>query len=105
MKGLKKSGDWLSRKIARESEDGVAWVGWIDGHLNQKKLLRKLGVRGAMMWKLDESGGLFEQCICDTATMERLRKDYPLFWPGCFTGVLADGSQLDKDDKRYWKMS
>lgn len=102
MKGLRKSGDWLEKKVARESNDGIAWVGWIRGHRRQKKQLRRLGVRGAMMWSLHNPyGGIFEYCICDTATMERLLKEYPLFWSRTFTGVDIDGNQLPRERQVY----
>ena len=97
--------DRLGRKIAAASDDGISWHGWIRGGRKQKRELRELGVRGLMLYTLsDAHGGVYEQCLCDSPTMQLLLTDYPLFWPGTFTGCDVNGDQLPGERQKYWKM-
>ena len=95
--------DKLGRKIAAASDDGICWHGWLSGKYNQKRQLRKLGVRGLMLYQLcDGTGGIFEYCVCDTPTIELLREQWAPFSPSTFTGCDINGDQLPREHQNYW---
>lgn len=70
---------------------GRNFVGWIEGKLQDKRKLRKLGVKGRMKYNLNLR--CFEHCEIDEDIVDNLRKEHPPFWSPAFTGVSLNGSQ------------
>lgn len=84
----------------------VVFAGWICGNSEDKGTLRNLGVEGAMVWREYDNcrgkRGIFEYCSITLEVANVLMLNYPDFWPGCFTGLRADGEQTI--DQPLWEI-
>ena len=71
-------------------------VGWIYGNENDRLGLERLGVRGAMVWRLSNNrksltlparkkSGVFEHCECTSEVLAILAANYPAFYRGSFS--------------------
>lgn len=81
----------------------VTWAGWVKVKwwFIDRWRLRRLGMTGAMHY--NKRLKCYEYCSVESdEIMERLIAEFPGFWPGCFTGIYCDGSQLPRYKQKYW---
>ena len=74
-------------------------VGWIRAQKSDRARLRDtFGVTGKMIY--NEGMECFEYCtLTDMGILRRLWRELPNFYPGAFTALDDDGSQLPRDEQ------
>lgn len=105
--------EWIENELRRdvyataskcEDSGGIKLVGWIRARESDRARLRDIfDVKGKMIY--NKAMGCIEYCeLDDMEAVEKLRRDFPGFYPGAFTAIDEDGNQLPRDEQPCRRM-